>query len=151
MKKKILLFFIVLATCHPVPSRTLAHEGFTPDELLSYFEFERCIDGDTLKVKNNALPDIFGKNLSIRLRGIDAPEMRGKCQQEKELAKKSKDFLHFLVKDDRFTLHNLERDKFFRVVADVKLSDARNVSDIMLFNNHAVEYDGGKKTHNWCS
>ena len=79
------------------------------------------------------------------MRGIDAPSLRGKCQQEKELAKKSKDFLHFLIKDERFTLHNIERGKYFRILADIRLSDGRNVSEIMLFNNHAVEYDGAQK------
>ena len=70
---------------------------------------------------------------------------------QEELAKKSKDFLHFLIKDERFTLHNIERGKYFRILADIRLSDGRNVSEIMLFNNHAVEYDGGTKNYNWCS
>ena len=59
MKTKILLLLIVLATCHPVPSKTLAHEGYTPDELLSYFEFDRCIDGDTIKVTNKLSNTFF--------------------------------------------------------------------------------------------
>lgn len=149
MRKLFLSLFLGLGLCHPAPATGVTFSSV--ENSFQFLVYQRTIDGDTIKVNVANLPEVFGKNLSIRLRGIDAPEMRGKCQEEKELAKKSKDFLHFLVKDDRFTLHNLERDKFFRVVADVKLSDGRNVSDIMLFNNHAVEYDGGKKTHNWCS
>ena len=150
MKKKILLFFIVLATCHPVPSRTLAHEGYTPDELLSYFEFERCIDGDTLKVKNNALPDIFGRNLSIRVRGLDTPELRGKCAHEKKLAVRSKEFCSFLMKNaENIEFKNLERGKFFRVVADVHI-DSKNYANQMIFNDHGRVYSNTKK-NNWCN
>ena len=150
MRKLILSMFLILGFCHPAPATGTVL--FSEDEnSFQFLMYQRTIDGDTIKVDVANLPEVFGKNLSVRLRGIDAPSLRGKCQREKELAKKSKDFLHFLIKDDRFTLQSIERGKYFRILADIRLSDGRNVSDIMLFNNHAVKYDGGTKTHNWCN
>ena len=149
MKTKILLLLIVLATCHPVPSKTLAHEGYTPDELLSYFEFDRCIDGDTIKVSNKALPDVFGRNLSIRVRGLDTPELRGKCAHEKKLAIRSKEFCSFLMKKaENIEFKNMERGKYFRVVADIHI-DGKNYTNQMIFNDHGRVYNA-KKGNNWC-
>ena len=147
--KKLILILLVLAACHAVPSKAIAHDDYSPDELLSYFEFERCIDGDTLKVKNNALPDIFGRNLSIRVRGLDTPELRGKCSHEKKLAVRSKDFCSFLMKNaENIEFKNLERGKFFRVVADVHI-DSKNYANQMIFNDHGRVYSNTKK-NNWC-
>ena len=43
-------------------------------------------DGDTFRVNIDSLPPIVGKNIAIRVNGIDTPEIRGKCQYEKNLA-----------------------------------------------------------------
>ena len=46
---------------------------------------QKVIDGDTLSVE---VPVWLGLALtaSVRLRGIDAPELHGQCQREKDLA-----------------------------------------------------------------
>ena len=43
-------------------------------------------DGDTFRVDIDSLPPIVGKNIPIRLNGVDTPEIRGKCKYEKDLA-----------------------------------------------------------------
>lgn len=40
-------------------------------------------DGDTFRVNISSYPDVIGKNMPIRLSGIDTPEIRGKCEKEK--------------------------------------------------------------------
>ena len=50
-------------------------------------------DGDTFRVDIDSLPPIVGKNIPIRLNGIDTPEIQGKCQYEKDLALKARDFV----------------------------------------------------------
>ena len=48
--------------------------------------YHRCYDGDTCTF---TLPDVhplFGEKISVRIAGIDTPEIRGKCQKEKALA-----------------------------------------------------------------
>ena len=50
-------------------------------------------DGDTFRVNMDSLPPIVGKNIPIRVNGIDTPEIRGKCQYEKNLALEARDFV----------------------------------------------------------
>ena len=50
-------------------------------------------DGDTFRVDIDSLPPIVGKNIPIRLNGVDTPEIRGKCEHEKDLAIKARDFV----------------------------------------------------------
>ena len=40
-------------------------------------------DGDTFRVDIAEIHPLIGLNLPIRLRGVDTPEIRGKCDQEK--------------------------------------------------------------------
>ncbi len=50
------------------------------------------IDGDTLEVRVHIW---LGQDLNIRVRlaGIDAPELRGKCDREKDLARRARAYL----------------------------------------------------------
>ena len=61
-------------------------------------------DGDTFRVDIDSLPPIVGKNIPIRLNGVDTPEIRGKCKYEKDLAvgilKHDKQFYEKLPKTD---------------------------------------------------
>jgi len=50
-------------------------------------------DGDTFRVDIDSLPPIVGKNIPIRVNGVDTPEIRGKCEYEKNLALKARDFV----------------------------------------------------------
>ena len=43
----------------------------------------------------------------------------------------------------------MERDKYFRVVAKVNV-DGRDLSQLLLEEGHAVIYDGGTKSKDWC-
>src|SRR5437016_2415285 len=56
--------------------------------------FHHSYDGDTCTVTLPGLPDVFGERISIRLVGIDAPEIKGRCEQEKRLAMQARDFLN---------------------------------------------------------
>ena len=49
-------------------------------------------DADTFKVNIKHWPDVIGKHISIRVLGVDAPEIRGKCAAEKATARKTKQF-----------------------------------------------------------
>ena len=51
---------------------------------------------------------------------IDTPEIRGKCQNEKDLALEVRDFVRVkLANAKEIKLTNLQRGKYFRVVANV--------------------------------
>ena len=106
-------------------------------------------DGDTFRVDIASLPPIVGKNIAIRVSGVDTPEIRGKCQYEKNLALKARDFVRGkLANAKEIKLTNLQRGKYFRVVANVLVDDV-SLEQELLDNKLAYEYSGGKKL-NWC-
>jgi micrococcal nuclease len=109
----------------------------------------RVIDGDTIVVD---VPVWLGLAVttSVRLRGIDTPEVRGDCQRETDLAAQAKERLaHETTPQVRLT--NIEGDKYYgRVEADVTtVPDGLNLSDAMLTSGLARPYDGGKRG-DWC-
>ena len=106
-------------------------------------------DGDTFRVDIDSLPPIVGKNIPIRLNGVDTPEIRGKCQYEKDLAIKARDFVrNKLANAKEIKLNNLQRGKYFRVVANVMI-DGVSLEQELLDNELAYKYTGGKKS-SWC-
>ena len=106
-------------------------------------------DGDTFRVDIDSLPPIVGKNIPIRLNGVDTPEIQGKCQYEKDLALKARDFVrNKLVNAKEIKLAKLQRGKYFRVVADVMI-DGVSLEQELLDNELAYKYTGGKKS-SWC-
>ena len=106
-------------------------------------------DGDTFRVDIDSLPPIVGKNIPIRLNGVDTPEIQGKCQYEKDLALKARDFVrNKLASAKEIKLTKLQRGKYFRVVADV-IIDGVSLEKGLLENKLAYKYTGGKKS-SWC-
>ena len=106
-------------------------------------------DGDTFRVNIDSLPPIVGKNIPIRVNGIDTPEVQGKCEYEKNLAIEARDFVRGkLANAKEIKLTNLQRGKYFRVVANV-LVDGVSLEQELLDNELAYEYNGGKKL-SWC-
>ena len=43
----------------------------------------RVIDGDTFVVGIDELPDLIGKDISVRVNGIDTPELRGGMREKR--------------------------------------------------------------------
>ncbi len=113
--------------------------------------FVKNYDGDTITVDLKNQHPLFGDDISVRVAGIDTPEMRGKCAQEKELAREAKKIVSDLLENARTVkLKNVRRGKYFRIVADV-YAGRKNVADVLVKKGLAVRYDGGTKTYNWCS
>ncbi len=107
-------------------------------------------DGDTIKFDLPGLHPIIGKKINIRVNGIDTPEIRGKCEQEKYSAEQAKEMVADILKDaEKIDLKNMERGKYFRIAADVFV-DGESLADILIETGMAIRYNGGKKTHNWC-
>jgi len=142
MKKKLLL----LALCFGFFSVQAAPEYGTVivSRVISVY------DGDTFRVDIDSLPPIVGKNIPIRLNGVDTPEIRGKCEHEKDLAIKARDFVrNKLANAKEIKLNNLQRGKYFRVVANV-IVDGVSLEQELLENELAYKYTGGKKS-SWCN
>ena len=76
-----------------------------------------CYDGDTCTISIPTLPGIFGDRLSLRLVGIDTPEMKGKCDSERMLALQAKAFLtQRLEQAQTIDIELVVGDKYFRVL-----------------------------------
>lgn len=113
-------------------------------------EYIKNYDGDTISVNIKGVHPLLGKDIDIRVNGIDTPEMRGGCAESKALAKTAQMLVQqILTNARRIDLRNCYRPKYFRIGADV-YADGVNIADILIDNNLAVPYDGGTKTHTWC-
>jgi endonuclease YncB( thermonuclease family) len=86
--------------------------------------------------------------MSIRLVGIDAPEMKTKNPHEKELAKKSQEALQKLILNKTIQLKNISTEKYGRILADVYVNNL-HVNQWLTDNKYAVKYDGGTKKKDW--
>jgi len=108
-------------------------------------KFLRNYDGDTITVNIKYWHPLFGDEISIRINGIDTPELRGTEGEIHAKARAAKKLVNSACKNAKFILlKNMKRGKYFRIVADVYV-DNENLADILLKNGLAVKYDGGKK------
>lgn len=98
-------------------------------------------DGDTFKCNIDGWPDIIGERINIRVKGIDTPELDADNLREKESAKEARDYVAKLVLNAKHVqLKNIERGKYFRIVADVYV-DGVNLGDDLLEKDLAEKYD----------
>ncbi|MBF0193122.1 MAG: thermonuclease family protein [Magnetococcales bacterium] len=108
-------------------------------------------DGDTVRFNLPGVHPLIGQNISVRIRGIDTPEIRGECLAEIKLAKQAKVMLgQLLDRAGRITLKEVGRGKYFRIVAYV-VADGVDVSYLLNNSGLAVGYDGGVKSGGWCA
>lgn len=108
-------------------------------------------DGDSITFDIPDTPSIVGKNMVIRVRGIDTPELhKSKCAAEKEKALRAKKRVHSLLKDATvINLHHIGRGKYFRILAGVEF-DGEDLATLLLTEELAVKYSGGSRNHDWC-
>ena len=117
MKRMLLLLFgiLLLAGCATHPQ---TQDKLYPDVKVS--RLLRVIDGDTFACDIDEHSAIAGKNISIRLRGINTPELRSKDPEERLSAIFEKQRLSDLLTNALvIELRNIDRDKYFRIDADV--------------------------------
>ena len=96
-------------------------------------------DGDTITVS------VDGNNMKVRLIGIDTPEMRDKDPEVRALARSARErTLCLLSSARRILLKDVRRGKYFRIIADVYI-DGVNLGDILITEDLAKPYDGGKR------
>ena len=110
---------------------------------------ERVVDGDTIAVRVTIwlAQDI---SVSVRVRGIDAPELRGRCDGERLRAEEATNALRHLLGDGTIVLTAIEGDKYFgRVVADVTNAAGDDIAAMLVANGFARAYDGGAR-RSWC-
>ncbi|WP_296991206.1 thermonuclease family protein [Thalassospira sp. UBA1131] len=107
-------------------------------------------DGDTIYVAIPGLPDEIA-NMSVRVRGVDTPEMRGQCDSEKQLAQKARDYARQRLKTaTSVQFCEPEWGRYGgRVVASVRV-DGSPLDLELIENGLARPYDGKTKRQPWC-
>lgn len=107
----------------------------------------KVYDGDTITVacKIPGLKNSPVYRFSVRLAGIDAPEMVTKNEEEKEMAKKARDCLSKEIMDKDVVLKHVKTEKYGRVLCDVYL-DNLHINEWMLEKRFAVKYNGKAKS-----
>lgn len=73
------------------------------------------------------------KRVLVRRRGIDAPDNRARCEEERRLAARAKAYLAAAVSGGAVTLSAVEGGRHHgRVLADVTTAEGRDVSGALL-------------------
>ncbi len=107
------------------------------------------LDGDTFTVRVGVW---LGQEVetSVRILGIDTPEMHSDCRQERSMAQTAKNELITLLKDGTVTLYNIRNDKYAgRVLANAKTAGGTDISTHMIQKGLARPYEG-KARKKWC-
>jgi|TARA_B100001250_G_scaffold328246_1_gene292709 endonuclease YncB( thermonuclease family) len=106
-------------------------------------------DGDTFRADIDSYPPIIGKNIRIRIKDIDTPEISGQCEMEKKIAINARDRIKNLLESAIVVeLRNIERGNFFRLIGDVYI-DGTNLGNLILNEGLAIEYSSKSKDY-WC-
>ena len=108
------------------------------------------LDGDTLLVQAHLWLD-QRLDVRVRLGGVDAPELRGRCPGERELALRARAFVEAAVAGGEVDLTDIRYGKFARrVVARVAAAGVPDLSQGLLARGLARPYDGGRRP-DWCA
>lgn len=107
----------------------------------------KVYDGDTITIASKfPFEDSPLYRLSVRLNGIDSPEIKGKTDDEKIAAKNARNALSGLVMNKYVSLQNIQSEKYGRILADVYV-DSLHVNQWMLQQRYAISYEGKTKVH----
>ena len=149
MMKSILILFFITYTQNLLakPTWSCRHSN----TIFRCVEYISNYDGDTITFNISNIHSLFGKNIRVRVQGIDTPELKGKTSCEKAKARKTQKFVqNALKKAKNIELHNVKRGKYFRIVADV-IVDGKSIARELLEQKLAIAYGGEKKRKvNWC-
>ena len=146
---KYIAFFILILSIHSTAAEaSCAHDAKT----FRCVKYLKNYDGDTLTVSIPDTHPLFGDRISVRVVGIDAPEKNGKKPCEKARARDAQRLIENLLRNAKsIELRNVDRDKYFRVLAEV-WADGKSISELLIKNKLAYPYDGGRKpaSVDWC-
>lgn len=101
---------------------------------------QRVVDGDTLCV-------VFRfrgryNTFTMRLWGVNTPEMRGEREREKRVATRIKTWLDPLVGSTVTVIVHKKPDKYGRLLGHVRLSGNRDLADLLVQHHLGKPYYG---------
>src|SRR5688572_22493171 len=144
-------FLLAAGSSHQPADSSFAFERLAAEALAGPVSavVERIVDGDTVDVRARIW---LGQTLSVRVRidGVDAPEPRSQCVEERRLAASAHEFLTRRLLKKEVTLIGVVYDKFGgRVRAEI--SDAEgSIAQALLVAGLARAYRGEAREP-WCA
>jgi endonuclease YncB( thermonuclease family) len=109
----------------------------------------RVFDGDTFEARVHPWPGL-AVTTRVRLRGIDAPEFKGRCDEERAGAEAAREVLRRLLAQGDVGIARVTLDKYGgRVVADVSTRETPDVAAALVDTGSARRYSGGRRD-GWC-
>ncbi len=108
------------------------------------------VDGDTIIVRARIW---LGQEVEtrVRLAGVDTPEIKGKCANERKMARDAKDMIQAMLGNETAVmLSDIKYGKYAgRVVARVSIPGGEDVSAALIRGGFGRYYNGGKR-YSWC-
>jgi endonuclease YncB( thermonuclease family) len=109
----------------------------------------KILDGDTFEARVQVWPGI-DITTKVRLRGIDTPEMRANCAEERAKAETARTRLTAILAEGTVKISGVGLDKFGgRVDADASTKSTPDVAAALLSAGLARSYAGGRRM-SWC-
>lgn len=140
-----LLISCLITTCVIAGTVTLAPKGGYGDFVIK--DLVSVYDGDTFKINIPSVHPLLGKEINVRIWGVDTPEMTGKDSVQKQRAIAARNFLKNKLTQKTINLKNTQRDKYFRILADVYVG-TENIKESIIKAGLGKPYNGGKKDTN---
>ena len=145
------VFLAILAvSLFAVPHVAVAEQGRLEHSLP--VQVTRVIDGDTIVIAAQTWLDTTTTAV-VRLEGIDTPELRTSCDEEKALAQRAKQALEELIsaQNGRVVLHDIRHGTYAsRVIARVTTQNGSSIGDTLIRQGLARAYDGRQRRDPWC-
>ena len=115
----------------------------SPDQVVDVY------DGDTFKIDLPNIHPLFGDDISIRLFGVDTPEMKGTSDEVKALAMQAQQVTEKALKGaSKIELRNPQRGKYFRIISEVWI-DGESLAEMLKAEGLAKDYDGEGARPEW--
>jgi endonuclease YncB( thermonuclease family) len=112
-------------------------------------EVLKTLDGDTFEARVQVWPGI-DITTKVRLRGIDAPELKARCAEERSKAETARHALESILAQGSVAISRVGLDKFGgRVDANVSTQSTPDVGASLLQAGVARSYGGGYRG-SWC-
>ena len=109
----------------------------------------RVSDGDTFEARVRIWPGLE-VTTKVRLRGIDAPELKARCEAEQVKAEAAREALRALLAQGDITIARVTLDKYGgRVVADASTRSTTDISQALVTAGLVRAYGGGRR-ESWC-
>lgn len=126
-------------------SRTAASPPPYPTDVPVAAVVLRIADGDTLVVDIPGYPPIIGRRIAIRVAGCDTPERNDARPHIRDIAHRATYRTRQMAPPGSTVyLHNIKRDKYFRLLADVE-TPTGDLGTRLIDEGLAKAYSGGRR------